>query len=253
MITPSSLHFLSTARPFRAMIFTPKLQALALAVSLLLGTAASSNARSINWGSSVNDTLLYSAGGSEGDDVVFQLGSFGTFVPDTTNMSQWAANWNVFDQAVAPDGSGFNSSQGFVSGTVTVNSDGTSSSGLSPYIFSQGEQAYIWAYKVDKTLANGGEWALITNDSTDGSALDDWTFPAHADQTVLPLDWRLSNATDVIFGGLNSVQGPGDHNSNPVSFDLQLHTVVPEPGSALLACTALLGLGLRRRRPATAA
>ncbi len=231
------------------MTFRPNLKALAIAASLLLGTAVSSHARTITWGSAVEDTLLYSAGGSLGDDVVFQLGSFGTgFVPDTSNMSQWAPNWKVFDQAIAPSSSGWNSADGFVSSTATVNSDGTSSNSLSPFTFAEGEQAYIWAYKVDKTLANGGEWALITNDSSDGNSLDDWLFPAHADQTTLPLEWRLSNATVVVFGGLNDVQGAGDHNSNPTVFDLQLHSIVPEPGSAVLLGVAAIGIGLRRRR-----
>jgi hypothetical protein len=225
----------------------------ALAAILLLGSAASSHARTITWGDAVGDTLLYSAGGSLGDDVTFQLGSFGLgFTPDTTNMSQWAANWHVFDQAVAPASSGFNSSEGFFSSTATVNADGTSSSGLSAYSFTQGEQAYIWAFKPNQSLVNGGEWALVTNDAaTDPNAADNWTFPAHSDQTNLPLDWRISNATDVIFGGLNSVQGPGDHNSNPTTFDLQLHTVVPEPGSAVLVAAAAFGLTLRRRKSGT--
>ncbi|MDB6120910.1 MAG: hypothetical protein JWO08_4691, partial [Verrucomicrobiaceae bacterium] len=150
------------------MTFRPNLKALAIAASLLLGTAVSSHARSINWGSAVDDTLLYSAGGSLGDDVVFQLGSFGTgFTPDASNMSQWLPNWKVFDQAAAPASSGWNSAEGLFSSTATLNSDGTSTY-LSPYTFAEGEQAYIWAFKVDQTLANGGEWALVTNDSSDG-------------------------------------------------------------------------------------
>lgn len=229
------------------MTFRPKLKVFALAVSLLLGTTLGSHARTITWGSAVDDTLLYSAGGSLVDDVVFQLGSFGTFVPTPSNMDDWQANWKVFDQAAAPAGSGFNSSAGFVSSTVTMNSDGTSTY-LSPYTFAEGEQAYIWAFKVNQTLANGGEWALVTNDSTDGSSVDDWTLPAHSDQTSLPLEWRLGNATVVVFGGLNDVQGAGEHNSNPTVFDLQLHAIVPEPGSAVLLSVAAFGLGLRRRR-----
>ena len=85
--------------------------------------------------------------------------------------------------------------------------------------------------------------------SLDGNGADDWLFPAFGGQTGEVRNWYLNNATDVIFGGLNSVQGAGDHNSNPVVFDLQLHAVVPEPGSALLACVTALALGLRRRRP----
>ncbi len=231
------------------MTIRPHLKALALAVTLLLGFSTSSHADTINWGDSVGNTVLFSAGAPLNDSVVFQLGTFGSFVPTTSNMDQWSANWHVFDQAVAPSTSGWNSSEGFFSSTATVNSDGTSSSGLSPYSFQQGEQAYIWAFSPDQSLANGGEWALVTNDAaTDTNPANNWLMPSATDQTVLPLDWRIDGATDVIFGGLNSVQGPGDHNSNPVTFDLQLHAVVPEPGSALFLGVAAVTLQLRRRR-----
>src|SRR3569623_704057 len=215
----------------------PLYKTLALAALLFEAVTGRLHARTITWGDAVGDTLLYSAGGNLGDDVIFELGSFGSFTPTTSNKDQWAANWKIFDQAQAPSPSGFNFSEGFFDSTATVNADGTSSASppLSPYVFNQGEQAYIWVYRTDKSLPldGGGEWALVTNNATDGNALDDWLFPAHSDQTNQPLDWRSSIATDVVFGGLNSVQGAGDHNINPVTFDLQLH-IVPEPGSALL-------------------
>ena len=232
----------------------PLFKTLALAALLFGAATGGIHARTITWGDAVGDTLLYSTGGNLGNDVIFELGSFGSFTPTTSNMDQWAANWKIFDQAQAPSTSGFNSSEGFFSSTATVNADGTSSASppLSPFVFGQGEQAYIWVFKADKglSLTGGGEWALVTNDSTDGNAFDDWLFPSHSDQTNQPLDWRLSIATDVIFGGLNDVQGAGDHNSNPVTFDLQLHALVPEPGSAVLLGVAVASLGLRRRRNA---
>ncbi len=224
------------------------LKAFALSLALVLGTAASSRADSINWGDSVGNTLLFSYGGNLDSSVTFQLGTFGSFVPTANNMDQWAANWHVFDQVTA--GAGYTPSEGFFSSTATVQSDGTSSSGLSPYSFQIGEQAYIWAFTPNQNAINGGEWALVTNDSSDGNAGDNWLIPSYTDQSVLPQDWRIDAATDIVFGGANSTQGPGDHNSNPTSFDLQLHAVVPEPGSALLLGLGVLSLVCGRRRKA---
>ena len=233
------------------MTCTHHIKAFALAAALLLGSAITGQARTITWGSSVGDALLDGNGQALGNDVTFELGSFGSFVPTAANVSQWAANWKTFDTANVGNG-GWSPVDSFVNSSATLNADGTSTGQPStlPFTFAQGEQAYIWVYRPDQLATTTSEWALVTNDSTDSNSLDDWTFPAHSDQTILPLDWRFSNASDVIFGGLNSVQGPGTHNDNPTTFDLQLHTVVPEPSSALLAASALVSLGLRRRRTA---
>jgi hypothetical protein len=99
-------------------------------------------------------------------------------------------------------------------------------------------------------LTSGYEWALITNDSTDGTTSDDWLMPAPSGHVATSIDWRIEDATASPFGGLNDTQGPGDYSSTPGGFVLQTHTTVPEPGSALLI--ALVGfaqlLRARRRR-----
>lgn len=214
-------------------------------VLLVMSTPVQS--RTIEWGSAVGDTILRSNGLALDDSFTFELGTFGLFIPDQSNLHLWQANWKVFDRAVAPALNGWDSALGFFDGVATLETDGTSSNAppLPSFTFAEGEQAYIWVYN-GFNIDSLTEWALVTNNALDGNALDDWTMPAHADQTGLPLEWRLSNATRVPFGGLNDLEGPGDYSVTPPAFDLQTHAV-PEPASALLVGIAGLFSLFRRR------
>lgn len=218
----------------------------------ILGTASGHvHARTVDWGGAVGDSLFTSAGSIFDDSMIFELGSFGTsFTPTDLNMDQWLTNWKVFDRATA--GNGWNSTDQFIASSANLTTSGTSSESppLPSFTFAQGEQGYIWAYKTDQTYAPGLEWALITNNGSDGISTNDWLFPAHSDQTGLPLQWRFSTASTPIFGALNNVQGAGSFSTDPVGEQLQTHTVaaVPEPGGALLIAAAGLMVRLRRRR-----
>lgn len=218
------------------------------ALAFLLLAFSPAGARTITWGSSVGDLLVDSSGTALDDSFKFELGSFGSFVPTESNMELWEANWKPFDTATVLDG-GWNPAEPFFSGSANLNMDGTTSNTpfLSP-VFAEGEQGYLWVYNTRTMAYNFTEWALITNTSADGNLLDDWTFPAPSDQTGLPLQWRLSNATSVPYGGLNTVQGPGDYTADPPGFDLQTHSVIPEPSPALLVLLAATALTASRRR-----
>lgn len=220
---------------------------------------ASAQATTINWGTYISPTsyLFDSAGTNLDDTYVFELGSFGSFVPTAANESSWLANWKPFDRATAPFSSGWNSSIGNVAHSATLQTDFTSDSTTVPhtYTFATGEQAYIWAYKdingnFSPTPGVGMEWALVTNDSSDGVVADNWTFPVPSGHVVSTLDWRIEDATATPFGGLNNVQGPGGFSNTPTDFILQTHTVaaVPEPGSAILLTLGLLVRTMRFRR-----
>jgi hypothetical protein len=229
-----------------------KLTAAARLGLILAATAAPAIARSISWGSSVGAKLFDSSGVKLGDTFMFEIGSFNPgFVPDASNLNLWAANWKVFDHAQAPGSSGWNSAFGYIASSANLNTNGTSSKSppLPPFTFSQGEQGYLWAFNT-QTYGSGAEWALITNNSSDGSSANDWLFPLPADQVSQALDWRLSNASAVLFGGLNNVEGSGSFTSTPATFDLQTHQVVPEPGTGLLTLIAALAFWARpgRRR-----
>ena len=246
MITPPTSSRLQTPESFNP-VPAMKLPSFILALALLL-ISATAPARTIDWGSAVGDSILKSNGLALDDSFVFELGTFGSFVPSEANLDQWQANWKIFDRLLAPALNGWDSALGFFDGSATLQTNGTSSHAppLPANTFAQGEQAYIWVYN-GFTIDALTEWALVTNNSLDGNPLDDWLMPAHADQTALPLDWRLSNATQVPFGGLNDVEGPGDYSVTPPSFELQTH-VVPEPASALLVGLATFVLRCRRRR-----
>ncbi len=224
-----------------------KLPRIILVLALLAISPPTLPARTIEWGNAVGDTLVNSTGVALDNSYIFELGTFGSFLPSEFNLSLWQTNWKVFDRAAAPASSGWNSALGFFSGTATLQTDGTSSQAppLPTYTFAQGEQAYIWVYN-GLTIDALTEWALVTNNGLDGNPLDDWTMPSHSDQTLQPLEWRLSSATQVPFGGLNGVEGPGDYSVTPPAFELQTHAV-PEPASALLVGLAGLLFQFRRR------
>ena len=225
----------------------PQPRFLGLLLALLLGAGFPLQARTIEWGNAVGDTVVTSAGIALDDSFIFELGSFGSFTPTEFNLDLWAANWKVFDRAVAPALEGWNSAAGFFSSAATMNAGGVSSESppLPPATFAEGEQAYIWVYN-GMTIDALTEWALITNNALDGNITDDWLFPAPGGKTDLPLEWRVSNATAVPFGGLNDEEGPGDYTVDPGVFDLQTHAV-PEPASALLIGIAGLIFQFRRR------
>ncbi|MFN0077632.1 MAG: PEP-CTERM sorting domain-containing protein [Prosthecobacter sp.] len=226
---------------------------LYLILTLSLTASSLVSARTINWGSAVSSSLYDSTGAALDDSYSFELGTFGSFVPTEFNMTDWLTNWKAFDRATAPAANGWNSGVGYFTSSATLLTDGTSSEvgtwSLPSHLFAANEQGFIWAYNTQTLAPFTTEWALFTN-GFDGNAADDWLFPSTSDQTGLPLDWRLTEATFTPFGAINDTQGPGDYSVNPGTLDLQTHiTPIPEPGSALLvALTGGLTL-LRRRRP----
>jgi hypothetical protein len=226
---------------------------LLIGVGVLI-SALPASAQTISWGSAANDFLFDSNGAPLDASFTFEIGTFGTFVPDDTNMSLWLANWKVLDRVTAPAANGWDPSQGFFSSSFTLLSDGTSSRGPaigSGFVFSPGEQAFIWSYN-SQTMNIGTEWALLTNNSSDGNAADNWIIPPLPDPCnctpgSASLDWRLSTASQPDFGGLNNEYGPGNVTGTPPTYSLQT-AILPEPGSSLLVLTAGL-LFTRRRRP----
>ena len=219
-------------------------------LTLLLLLSLPLGARTIDWGNAVGDSLFDSTGAALDDSFVFELGSFGSFVPTELNLEDWLTNWKPFDRAEAPSSSGWKSTDSFFNSTATVEDGGFSSKSalLGSFTFAEGEQAYIWAYNTQLMAYGYTEWALLTNSSLDGNPADDWTFPAPGGKTDLPLEWRVSTADGLVYGGFDDVQGPGYHAADPPSLTIQTHAVIPEPSGLLLVLSAGLLIRLRRRR-----
>ena len=209
-------------------------------VATMLVLAPHGFAQKINWGSAANDVNSTSIGGFLTDATfTFQLGTFADgaseFIPDETNTDFWGARWVALDTATYNQEGAPNEEQGFFSDSWIV-----------PDNAYQGYQAYIWIF--NNQLGNDtSEWVLIT----DNSGIDAWKIPnSTGSQQNFPDQWRVSTATDPIFGGLNDVSGPGESTGGPGSFALKTHTFlpVPETGTTILFGLTLGTLVMRRGR-----
>ncbi|MCX6873529.1 MAG: hypothetical protein NTW21_06940 [Verrucomicrobia bacterium] len=238
---------------------------LGLAAAMLLATPAS--AVQINWGSPVDSVLVDSSGKALGTgltDFTIELGAFvisdtnqGAWVPNTTNVLEWANHWRVFDQA------GFAPELGLFTSTAVLETDGTSGSfPLSSVDFSS-RDAYMWIY--DTKTSHSSEWFLGRN--------TDWVFPAKVTPPTPavpdnccdkrpPIEWSVSDlkpstvqgSGDLpLYGNQGNVNGPGVSSpaASPPSYYVQTaYGAVPEPGgSVLVLVLGLLAVLDRRRVP----
>jgi hypothetical protein len=211
----------------------------------LLSLPAVCVADTITWGSEFLSVNLQSDGTTPVDSsFTIQLGKFQDgFTPDGNNVDLWAANWDVFDELLPGE---HNPAVGYYTSAEKLLDNST---------FHAGDQAYVWMYN-SNTAVPGSEWLLYTNDASDGSALDDWLFPAvPGSQQNLTQNWRVSNASHVLFGGLDPKRGDAEDprygmgiGTDPDrEFNVQTRTFVPEPSTALLGAAGLLLLARRRR------
>lgn len=231
------------------------------ALALILWAAASipSKASTIAWGSDFSvfpaPSLLTSTGSELDSSYSFEIGAFGLndpldplsgfFVPTLANISQWQANWKVFDRSYDPtpadsgDGDPFGWNPGlFFTGVETLNAlGGSESPDATPgAVFSVGEVAYLWAYN-SKTIGAGTEWALVMDSNNSPTK---WQFAAPTDPDTA---WNLSTADTAILGSVNS-------SSTIALQTAPVLAAVPEASSAfLLLAAAVAGLCRRSRRP----
>jgi len=195
------------------------------------------SAQTINWGNAApnpvtTDINFDSTGSTLDGTYTFELGVFDVgYDPDVEDPTTWFSNWTTLDTAI------YNPTLSLFSDSYQI-TDNT-------YL---GRQAYIFGYNQTTPVDETTEWVLITDD--DGLNNDDWVIPDHQDQSALTLEWRVTNATRPVFGGLEDVDGPGERTVDPGTFELQTNTFappVPEPGAFAFFGFASL-LGLRRRR-----
>lgn len=227
---------------------TSQLKRLALTALAMACLHSGASASTIFWGSEYGVDVLNDSYGNPLDTTYsFEIGTFGSFVPTYANVSEWAANWKVFDRAYDPDGNGWNAADQFFTGTVEFNTSGGSESpDANPSdVFIQGEKIYLWVYN-SKTIDSNTEWALITDSVLTGNVSSQWVIPDPLAPSSDPSpDLKLVDADEAIIGGVNNVQGPGTFNATPPAFTIQT-AVVPEPGSALLILAAAVAFQARR-------
>lgn len=239
-----------------------KTKAITLALASLAALSQPLSAYTLFWGGPVWGEHLESDGTTmlQSGTFTFQIGAFSpgfdpnaTYVDDFGNaqVDTWAANWHVFDTATYSDTNMFFDSK------ADMDANGISNGTLADTSFDfRNAKLYIWVYDdntydVPLSSTECHEWALISGAT--------WTLPADGgDQTTLPGEYRLDNATEAVIGAVDptgtgggAIVGTlGTLTTPSGAYDLQTATicVVPEPStSALLALLGSAAL-LRRKR-----
>jgi hypothetical protein len=148
---------------------------LCLAMVVCLGTGAA--ARVIDWFCLPNQVNWVSTGGVMDASFNFQLGVFtGGFIPTSSNLAEWSSRWvSAQDSSYTTVNRSF--SNGFV---VSKNS----------VPFTVGAKAYVWGKGMD------GEWILFRNST--------WIWPTPDPMSPFPLDWKATDADEVILGEINA-------------------------------------------------
>lgn len=220
-------------------IFPMKLRSLFLAALALVSGASGLHAQTMDWGNDVFGDVVDSTGAALDHTFVFELGAFDAgFTPDETNRGSWIGHWNVFDRAQ------FNAALGYFASSVDMLPNGSSDSAYVTQDFGsfEGLNAYLFV-RNDDAMVSTTEWLLVRAEG--------WIYP-EADECCpgeLSIEWSLSDvvAETPLYGSQDGIAGPGVV-SVPGVHDLQTHTFVPEPGTALLAALGLLAAAIRRRR-----
>lgn len=203
-----------------------------------------------NWGSPVYSTFRDSFGNELDANYTFELGVFDpSFTPGAGNVTSWAANWKVFDQA------NFNVFAETFASTVDMLDNGTSSSLFAePGYDFRGLDAYVWGYNA-KSYVDTLEWVWFRAPS--------WVFPVSVTPgpPITPTDWSISDlvAGDIPLWGAQSTAIGLGYASAPGVYDLQLYTLnigpepIPEPSTISVAALLLAFAVWRRWKTSRAA
>lgn len=171
----------------------------------------------INFTSPAFEVAKTSGGVVLDSSFTFTLGSFGSFVPTSSNTSDWLTNFTAVG----------------VNGSATWDTDFTQFSKTATLannngVFATTNQAYIWGYNT-QTTGTGTEWILFTNTN--------WKFPTSTN--ILPTSWDLSDSgTVAVVGTLNA---PGSNTY--FSLSAISGAAVPEPSTYAQIALGLGALG----------
>lgn len=186
----------------------------------------------INWGTGISiDRIVESDGQTmptPGSGYSYEIGTFGSFVPTSSNIDQWAANWHVFDGG--PFFYQFGSTNyGLYFDSSTLDSSQNTNSSYpaadTGYTFSPGQQAYVWVYNENdySSINTSTEWALYTQLIDGASTIDKaWQMP-DASSSTTTRSWYVTSADTAVWGGVDSGADVGSGNiiSTPGSYHVQ--------------------------------
>jgi hypothetical protein len=229
-------------------------KSLALIATALFALAApSAHAYTLTWGASQGSLFYNSQGALLDKDYFFDIGTFANgFIPDSSNLSQWEANWKVIDRAVSNDPTGLQtlwnpSTSEITNGDNVINALGQSDSdyAISANSFQASETMYLWVFN-SKSIIPGSEWALLYDD-TEVAINNAASWFTVAPSATFDPTYAVEDLDRAVFGGAQGQQYAGGFSATPSAFLLQT-AVVPEPGSCLLLAASGLALSFRRRR-----
>lgn len=250
-----SFHQLHTSQTLHRTIHMKRLIQLLAAIVIIGALLTPAQARTIGWGNQAYDELYNSQGIALDSTFLIEVGTFiNGFVPTGSNVSDWNANWIIFDRAALRtdilDGDDAPINYFASQANHLTNAQSSSLYTTPGATFAQNTQAYMWVYN-SKSISFTSEWALVANLIPSGleSEGDPWRFPSPADEFGIPLSWSLSGAETALYGSVRdgASRGDGEYTVTPATFSLQTHQV-PEPGAALLIASAGLLFMMRRSR-----
>ena len=195
-----------------------------LLAGLVIASAISLRAQTtINFTSQAFEIGKTSTGTALDTSYTFALGSFGSFVPDSSNIADWASNFTTLGSTTWDE--------------VFTQYSGTGNLVNNNAPFTTSNQGFIWGYNT-QVIGAATEWILLTNAN--------WTFPTAGSQPTV--DWTSTDGgTYAALGVLNAL------SADPYLQTANLLSAVPEPSTyALLAGLAMLGFVWFRRRAARA-
>ncbi len=217
---------------------------------------------SLNWGTAI-DTFFYNSFSNplylvppdytnSYANSTWELGTFVSgFTPTMTNITDWEANWRVYD--VAGFNPGGTNDPSLFAGEVEMGTGGfsmsTNAAADTNFSFF-GLNAYIWGYQDGfRNYSQDLQWLLFR--------ATNWAFATNyiPDPNIPELQWNYATDidanADVVFGRIwyqetNTLVG-GGYSSDPIwtpivgSVDvLQLYTLEPVPEPSTLAVGAML-------------
>lgn len=242
-----------------------------IAATALLGAMTPSRSEvimTLNWGTAI-DTLFYNSFSNalyltppdytnSYPASTWELGTFVTgFTPTMSNITQWEANWRVYD--VAGFNPGGSNDPSLFSGYVdmlTGGFSGSTNAAANTNFSFFGLNAYIWGYQDGfRSYAQDLQWLLFR--------ATNWAFATNynPDPVVPALEWNYAldinstNDAEVVFGRIwfqddmsNDITlVGGGYASDPIFAPivgypdvLQLYTLEPVPEASTLAVGAML-------------